>query len=213
MYKYVTKVEYKPVREEIEKMIHKVQKIVKKSYGITFQYQLISSGKRHLITQEEGGNKGFDFDYNLVIDSSFKEKKYSAKIIKKRFMDAFSKAVKDTKFVAPKDSTSAITIKKIDKKHSNILHSCDFAIIYYENNKKNGYFYLKNFKNQNKYSFEFRCLSRDINVKLNNICNKTQGWNKIRDKYIVLKNNNNDINKHSFMLYLEAVNDVWNEIQ
>ena len=31
----------------------------------TFQYSLIGSGRKKLITREVGSNKGFDFDYNF----------------------------------------------------------------------------------------------------------------------------------------------------
>lgn len=53
-------------------------------------------------------------------------------VVKQGFMDAFKEAVKGTPCSSPKDSTSAITIKVIDRKQMKILRSCDFAIIYYE---------------------------------------------------------------------------------
>ena len=146
MYEYVTKAEYKPVKKEIEVIIQKVQAYIREHYETKFQYQLIGSGKRHLITRVVNGNGGYDFDYNLIISQP---KKIKSNIIKHQFMNAFAYAVKGTKFSAPQDSTSAITIKVKDKKHSKILHSCDFAIIYYENNiETNGYYYLKNNKVQ-----------------------------------------------------------------
>ena len=49
-------------------------------------------------------------------------------IVKQGFMDAFKGAVKGTPYSSPKDSTSAITIKVIDKKQKKVFHSCDFAI-------------------------------------------------------------------------------------
>ncbi len=51
MYEYVTKAEYQPVREELEKIIHKVQLYMKKNFKTSFQFKLIGSGKRHLITR------------------------------------------------------------------------------------------------------------------------------------------------------------------
>ena len=62
-YEYVNKNEYRPVREKLEDIIKKAQKILKQNdTGITFQYELIGSGSKHLITRVKGGNKGFDFD-------------------------------------------------------------------------------------------------------------------------------------------------------
>ena len=61
-YEYVSKNEYQPVREELEEIIKKVQNLVRDDF--TFQFKLVGSGGKHLITREVGGNKGFDFDYN-----------------------------------------------------------------------------------------------------------------------------------------------------
>jgi hypothetical protein len=211
MYEYVTKAEYQPVRKEIEAIIQKVRNYMWTHYKVKFQDQLIGSGKRHLITRTVKGNGGYDFDYNLIISSSIQGKSNTPKKLKQQFMEAFSVALKGTKYSAPQYSTSAITIKVIDKKHSKVLHSCDFAIIYYKNDlKTNGYYYLKNNKSQKQYIFEYRELSKNIDLKLQKILCVSNGWALIRDEYIKLKNNNKDINKHSFSLYLEAIHNVYN---
>ena len=67
MYEYVKKSEYAPVRKELEEIIKSVQNEMWEKYGLTFQFQLIGSGKRHLVTRIRGGNNGYDFDYNLII--------------------------------------------------------------------------------------------------------------------------------------------------
>ena len=210
MYEYVTKAEYKPVKKEIEVIIQKVQAYMREHYETKFQYQLIGSGKRHLITRVVNGNGGYDFDYNLIISPP---KKIKPNIVKRQFMDAFAHVLKDTKFSAPQDSTSAITIKVKDKKHSKILHSCDFAIIYYKDNtKNNGYYYLKNNKKRNQYGFEYRDLSRNIDEKKQKIVSVPNGWNAVREEYLKLKNNNKDENKPSFSLFLEAIHNIYNQL-
>lgn len=214
MYEYVTKAEYQPVREELEKIIHKVQLYMKKNFKTSFQFKLIGSGKRHLITRVKNGNSGYDFDYNLIIQAPEEGYHYLADVVKRQFMEAISFALKGTKYSNPQDSTSAITIKVVDKKNKKIEHSCDFAIIYYDEDIiDNGYFYLKNIKSQNKYTFEFRELSVDIETKLFEILDYRNGWNSIRAEYLKLKNVNKDINKHSFSLYLEAVNNIYNALK
>lgn len=35
-------------------------------------------------------------------------------------------------------------------------------------------------------------------------------WNYIKEEYLKLKNNNKDINNHSFQLFYEAVSNVYN---
>lgn len=128
-------------------------------------------------------------------------------------MNAFKEAVSNTPYNKLEDSTSVITIKVADRKNSKIIRSCDFAIIYYiDDNPNNGYMYLKNLKN-GKYKFEFRKLSIKIADKLRFIEEYEDGWNRVRDEYIKLKNGNNDINKKSFSLYLESVNNVYNKLK
>lgn len=70
MYEYVSKAEYKPYKEEIESIIKKVQKIMKTEYDTTFQFKLIGSANRHLVTKIKDGNRGYDFDYNLILQKS-----------------------------------------------------------------------------------------------------------------------------------------------
>ena len=69
MYEYVSKREFKPYREEVEKIIRKAQQTMKKRYNTTFQYQLIGSANQHLVTKIKNGNKGYDFDYNLILQN------------------------------------------------------------------------------------------------------------------------------------------------
>ncbi len=132
------------------------------------------------------------------------------KILKTYFMDAFKTALQETRYTFPKDSTSAITIKVVDKK--KLCHSCDFAIIYYGKCGKNdGYYYLRNDKKRNTYEFAFRPLNPGIDNKMKDIL-KGQGWDSIEKKYLKLKNINERGKKHSYSIYIEAVNNVFNQM-
>lgn len=212
MYEYVKKAEYAPIKNELEKIIHTLQHEMRKKYKLTFQFQLIGSGKRHLVTRICGGNSGYDFDYNLIIPHPQKGYNYRADIIKQDFMNALKTALKGTQYSFPKDSTSAITIKVIDRKNSKICYRCDFAIIYYGSyGEANGYYYLRNNKQRGTYGFTFRALNSNIGEKLNDILDE-DGWNYIREEYLILKNVNEGNKKHSFSLYIEAVNNVYNQM-
>lgn len=211
-YEYVSRSEYRPIREELEAIIHRVQKFMRKKYKTTFQYRLIGSGKKHLITREIGGNKGYDFDYNLILPTLDEGYHYIAKVVKEQFLEAFRFAVKGTNYKAPEDSTSVLTIKVVDHTQGRILHSCDFAIIYYRTEDvDDGYMYLMNWKN-GTYSFEKRDLSHKADYKLYAILECSDGWKFIREEYLKLKNSNRDPDKHSYILYLEAINNVYNLI-
>lgn len=184
---------------------------MRKKYGLKFQFQLIGSGQKHLITRIKGGNRGYDFDYNLIIPPPEEGYRYKANIIKQNFMNAFNIAVKGTEYSFSKDSTSVIKIKTVDKANSKIQYGCDFAIIYYEEDSGNeGYYYLRKNKKQQSYSFGFRSLI-NMDEKVNDICAEN-GWNHVREEYRKLKNINEGNNKKSFSLYIEAVNNVYNQM-
>lgn len=211
MYEYVSKRECKPYREEIEKIIRRAQVIMKKRYDTTFQYYLIGSAKRHLVTKIKNGNRGYDFDYNLILQKS--DLWENPKKLKQQFMSAFSEAVNGTRYKTPEDSSSCMTTKVVDKKNSKIICSCDLAIIYYDDDDINeGYKYLKNWKN-NRYSFEKRNVSVDAERKLDKIFEYEDGWNMVRDEYLKIKNKNKDVNKKSFVLYFESIHNVYNQLK
>ena len=152
MYEYVKKSEYAPIRKELEEIIQRTQIEMRKNYGLTFQFHLIGSGRWHLVTRIQGGNKGFDFDYNLIIPHPGNGYYYKANIIKQNFIDSFKTALRGTQYSFPKDSTSAITIKVADKKYKKIRYGCDFAIIYYgDYDDSDRYYYLRNNKKQGSY--------------------------------------------------------------
>lgn len=210
-YEYVSKSEYAPVRRELEQIINRLQDEIRKAYGLTFQFRLIGSGQRHLVTRIKGGNKGYDFDYNLILTPPEDGYCYIAKVIKQQFMDALKIALKGTKYSFPKDSTSSITIKVVDKNGKKIEHSCDFAIIYYGNSDGyDGYYYLRNNKPQQSYQFVFRTFNSNINEKVQDII-EDNGWSYIREEYLLLKNINGS-KKPSFSLYTEAVNNIYNQM-
>lgn len=212
MYEYVKKSEYAPVRKELEQIINRVQVYMRKNYGLTFQFRLIGSGQRHLITRIKGGNKGYDFDYNLILSPPDDGYRYIANVIKAEFMIALKTALQGTKYSFPQDSTSSITVKVVDKGKKRIEHSCDFAIIYYGSNDGiDGYYYLRNNKPQQSYQFVFRTSNSDIDEKVREII-EDGGWPYIKEEYLLLKDINEGNKKPSFSLYAEAVNNVYNQM-
>lgn len=125
---------------------------------------------------------------------------------KQNFIDAFKTALSVTKYQPPKYSTSAITIKVVDKKNNKICYCCDFAIIYYGNlGKNNSYYHLRNNKKQKVYEFVFR-INPDIKEKENYIRHEDNGWNRIREEYLNLKNINKKRNvRFLFILRLSIM--------
>ena len=212
-YEYVGKKEYAPVKKELVEIIRRVRKIMVKEYDTSFDWQLIGSGRRNLVTRIKGGNKGYDFDYNLIIPTLETGWEYEPKIVAKQFMKAFRQAAKDTSYEFPKHRTSVIQLRKTDRKNKKVCYGCDFAIIYYKSEDyDDGYKYLKHW-DDGHYTFEMRGQSRECKWKLDEILEYTDGWNRIREEYLKLKNRNRDRNKRSYVLYLESIHNVYNQIQ
>lgn len=210
---FVSESEYLPVKRMLEDILEDVKTYLKREHDLSFDYHLIGSAGRELITREIGGNKGFDFDYNLIIPTLYQGEKYYPKVVKEIFLEAFNYAVDGTRFDPPENSTSIITIKCKDRKRSRIKYSCDFAISYYVDkyNHNKGMMFLKNYKD-GRYGFNLRGSTVDYDAKLNRILRYRNGWEIIEDEYIKLKNNNKQ-NKKSFVLYYEAINNVYNQMR
>lgn len=213
-YEYVNKSEYAPAREEVEKIIKELHKRLKKKVkGFTFQHKLIGSGNRHLITRIVGGNKGYDFDYNLVLNCKpgyFWEPKFAKELI----IDTLREIVEDTIFDYPENSRSAITIKVKDTKNSKIVHSVDFGIIYYPNEEAfNGYKYIKTIKTDSEiiYVWEKRLLSNYLDEKIDWLKENVENYRaEVRKEYLYLKNLKANKAKRSFSIYLETINNIFN---
>lgn len=86
-FRYVTKKEWKPVKEELLKLIKLVQDEVREHF--TFQFEFIGSASRNTITIDEGSNRGYDFDVNLRVNDP--DDNYSPQEIKQILITAFNK--------------------------------------------------------------------------------------------------------------------------
>lgn len=217
-YEYVKWEEARPIKMELNRINQRMYSYINSNHPeLSFEAKVIGSGKRGLNTREINGNKGFDFDFNLIIDAPPQGQIWVADRVKQIFMDAADYAVKGTKYSHPKDSTRAITIKVIDKKNSKIVHSCDYAIIYYD--EDGGYYYLHNDKTGGKhnYSFNKRDLKYPIEEMERYIQNNagrfsTTGKDWIEEEYLKVKNSDNQ-DKDSHILYVEALYNIVNHIQ
>ena len=206
-YEFVPRKNWSPIRADLNRIIQKANSYLIKNTDICFDFRLVGSGNRGLVTRTIGGNQGFDLDFNLILDTpdyfSYKPNK-----VKQLIMNAFQYAVNNTEWSNPKDSTSVFTIKVVDYERKRVKCSCDFAIIYYDADGE--MYYLHNYKDSRGYEFVHRPHAKEIESSINEIRNHYEdGWNLIRNEYLKLKNNNNDPNKKSFILYIEAVNNVY----
>jgi len=209
-YEFVPRNEYRPFQQEVEAIIKKVQNLVRDSF--TFQFRTVGSAGRALIMREINGNRGFDLDYNLILNNPDADHFWKPEFAKLALLKAFDEAIKGTMFDNPEDSTTSITIKVKDRAKSRIIRSCDFAVIYYPNDEEYSYFkYVRFNKKAGNYTWEVRKSSYQAEEKLDWLKENVEGyWYEIKTEYEKLKNANKDPNKHSFQLYFESINNVFN---
>ena len=208
-YEYVSKREYGPIKAELTGIVRRAREhVIEVDPELDFEYRLIGSGGKNLITREIGGNMGYDFDYNLVIDAPRQDMKWVGKEVHSVFLNAFRRAVVGTPFKEPEESTSVLTIKKVDHRNKAVVCSCDFAIVY---NDHSGHYFLQYNKGNGGFGFQHRSFRYDIDGLAEEIRHADNGWNELRDEYLRLKNVDTQ-RKRSFILYVEAVNTVYRRL-
>ena len=207
-FKYVPKDEWKPIKDALIEIIHKLQKEVRDDF--TFQYRFVGSSRRNMITRDRLSNEGFDFDVNIEVNDP--DEAYSAKEIREILRRGVDK-VTNPSFCYPvrgydyaEDSTRVLTIKVKDKSNSRILHSCDFCIVYECDDGRQQY--IRYNKSKHSYSWEFQPKGYDkLHVKTEWI-KKHRLWQQVRENYIEKKNMNDDDNKKSRSIFAETIHQV-----
>ena len=201
-FKYVTKNEAKPVKEDLYQILHEVQDIVRDYF--TFSFTPVGSSKRNMITYDTKSNIGFDFDFNIEVNDDDEE--FSPEGIRTILRNAIDRVAPRYGYKYCEDSTRVLTIKKVNTFSSRIIDSCDFAIVY--NCKDGRQQYIRFDKANNKYSWEYQGKGFVGLEKKIEWLKKKKLWEELTDYYIFKKNNNNDTNKHSRSIFAESVNEM-----
>lgn len=204
---YVSKREYSPVKEHLWNMIHEVQKDLRKDY-FTFQFVPIGSSSRNMITRDKKSNVGYDFDINLYPNVGFDE--YSPKELRTIITKAFNKFAAKYGYSPCEDSTRVITLKVKDRENSKILHSCDMAIVLYDEDEDPWYIQCR--KNGNKKYYEKQLMPDpdELEEKIAWIKDNDL-WDEVKNMYINLKNHNTNSDRKSRSMFAEAINNIYNE--
>ena len=66
-YRYATKDELKPVKAELEEIIHRVQNEVRDDFTFSYYYVGSSAKNRNLVTYDPTTQIGFDFEDEILI--------------------------------------------------------------------------------------------------------------------------------------------------
>ena len=204
-FQYVTKKESKPVKENLEKIIHEVQNLVRDQF--TFSYRFVGSSSRNMITHDCKSNIGYDFDVNISPNDENED--FTAQEIKSILINALNRVVKKYGYDYCENSTRVITIKFKDTVHSKIVHSCDFAIVYdCEDGQQQ---YIRFNKSHNSYTWEYQDKGfYQLDERIDWI-KHAHLWNELKSTYLSKKNRNTDSHKHSRSIFAETVNELYNQ--
>ncbi len=201
-FRYVSKNEAKPIKEELYQILYEVQDLVREHF--TFKFYPIGSYSRNMITYDAKSNIGFDFDINIEVNDDDEE--YGPDEIRNILRNAIDRVAPRYGYKYCEDSTRVLRIKKVNTVRSRIEHSCDFAIVY--NCKDASQQYIRFNKETHTYTWEYQSKGfLSINEKWQWLKNNNYR-DELLDYYIYKKNINEDDNKHSRSIFAEAVKEL-----
>ena len=211
-YEFVYESEAKRYRSDCSRTLKKTCELLR-AKGISAQFTLVGSGARNMITRN--GDGPYDLDYNLLVVKADDEYR-DPRLLKDTIRNALNKAVGGKFFSDAQDSTSCLTALLHFKDTPNVEFSFDVAIT--TKNKNGNYMRLIHNKNVyalglDQYTWNEVPNSHQVKDKADEL-KKAGLWEKVRDRYLDKKNmylSRQDHNHPSFLVYVEAVNEVYNE--
>lgn len=149
-FRYVSRKEAQPIKDEMYQIVYEVQNLVRDNF--TFNFTLIGSSSRNMITYDAKSNIGFDFDINIEVNDD--DENFEPKEIRTIIRNAIDRVAPRYGYKYCEDSTRVLTVKKVNIITSRIIHSCDFAIVY--NCTDGRQQYIRFNKDNNNYSWEYQ---------------------------------------------------------
>lgn len=201
-FRYVTKNEAAPIKEELYQILHKVQDLV--SQYFTFQFTLVGSSSRNMITRDTKSNVGFDFDFNIEVNDD--EENFNPTEIRTILLNAINLVAPSYGYKYCENLTRVLTIKKVNTWTSSIIHSCDFAIVYNCDDGRQQYIRFN--RKNNYYSWEYQGKGFVGLEKKITWLKKNQLWGDLRNYYLEKKNKNDNPDKHSRSIFAESINEM-----
>ena len=209
-YEFVCESEAKRYRSDCSNVLKETCELLKEK-GISAQFSLVGSGARNMITRN--GNGPYDLDYNLLVMKADRYRN-DLRLLKETVRNALNRAERREFFSDAQDSTSCLTALLHFKDTPNVEFSFDVAIT---TKNKNGN-YMRLIHNKNVYAlgldqYTWNEVPNSHQVKDRADKLKRAGlWQKVRDRYLEKKNMylfRQDHNHPSFVVYVEAVNEVY----
>jgi hypothetical protein len=209
MYKYVTSAEVAIYRRSCSEVLTNLKKALCEEFDINTEFSLVGSGANNMVMRN--GDGPFDLDYNLKILSMPEEYWDNLKRLKDTIRSQLNKVVGSELFSDGQDSKSVITSNLfLTNDRDRKSFSFDIAIIA-ELNNGNLARLIHNKRGFENFTWCEAPKSADIKAKVDAL--KREGfWQEVRDAYECKKNmylTRNDYDHPSFVVYVEAVNEVY----
>lgn len=214
MYHYIEDKEFlKRLRGTCGDIVNQLVQSINNDSVMTVKACLVGSGAKNLITQNE--NEAIDLDYNLCIVRTKSINILDCRGIKEYVRKQFNKVLCSNGWDDCEDSTSAITTGKYAfQKGNRTKFSIDLAITCKYNNSWQRLIHQKTgFVSLDRYYWNEVQDSGRLEEKVRALKSENL-WGEVRRIYREKKNLylcRNDYNHPSFIVYVEAVNQVYNE--
>lgn len=205
MFKYADENQVQIYHEFCSTRLNQLKQYFSNEFNIQTKFQLIGSGSKKLVTQNN--NLPFDLDYNFeILNRSIKQ--LDMKKLKTCVINFLNSVVyeKYEYYKKCQDSTSAITIRKVV--NGNLEFSFDIAILAKSSN--GNYCRLIHDKQLEKYDWNPIPESKEIFERLKEL--KSDGyWEDIKELYLNKKNMYLKRNEKrcSFEIFAETINEIW----
>ena len=216
MYKYFEdKKLLKTIQKNCSQLVKELEEELRQK-GLNSQSFLIGSGGRNMVMQNENGPIDFDYNLNILycdyIDIS------NCVQIKELVRKCFNKVMRMNKLCDVNDSKSSLTTKHFHLvEFPDVEFSIDLGIVCQDS--EGNWYRLIHQKtgdtHKDRYFWNQAPYSKDYNKKANSI-KSVSYWELVREEYKNLKNMyliKNDYNHPSFICYIEAVNNVYNQLR
>ena len=215
MYHYLEDKEFlRKMRSLSGEIMQRLCHHLKEDYGMGATFYMVGSGAKNLILQNEKDPVDLDYNLEIVKCEDYDDCRYLKECVRK----AFNKVLHENKLHDCEDSTSSLTSKPIYFTGGNRTEfSIDICIT--RRNSEDIYYRLIHEKTGwtqfDRYYWNMAPQSQKLKKKADHI-KKSGQWEAVREQYRNIKNRHvtrNDRYHSSFMCYVEAVNNVYNQVR
>lgn len=213
MYHYIQDRDFqKRMKGHCAELVNQLVQSINRDSVMTVRADLVGSGAKNLVTQN--GNEPVDLDYNLCIKHLKSLNLHDGREIKEYIRKKFNIVLQKNGWGDCQDSSSVLTTKKQLRRGVKTAFGIDLAVIYEDANSCSRLIHEKRGDvREDRYYWNAVPRSRDLKRKAAVL--KSKGlWADVRNTYLDKKNfylQKNDRHHPSFIVYLETINQIYDQ--